>query len=118
MAAGKDPDAFLPLTSAVFHVLLALSDDDRHGYGIAKEVAEQTGARVRLGPGTLYGTLARLLDAGLVEDRPSRGKAPADDRRRYYRLTALGRTALTAEAHRLSELVALPSTRALLKSDR
>jgi len=112
--------AFLPLTPAVFHILLSLSESDRHGYGIAKDVAAQTGDRVRLGPGTLYGTLTRMLDAGFVEERAS---APAhegdsDERRRYYRITALGRDVARAEAQRLVELVDLARNRALLKPTR
>lgn len=120
MTFSAEARSFLPLTSAVFHILLALSDADRHGYAIAKEVSERTDGQVRLGPGTLYGTLTRLLNAGLVEERASRSKRSSvtDDRRRSYRLTALGRETVTAEAHRLSQLVALPSTKALLKASR
>ena len=107
--------AFLPLTPAVFHLLLALSDSDRHGYGIAKEVAERTGGRVRLGPGTIYGTLTRMRDAGLVEEHaPDSGTRPGDERRRYYRITPLGRTVARAEARRLAELVDIARDKALI----
>jgi DNA-binding PadR family transcriptional regulator len=92
-----------PLTPAVFHVLLALAGSNRHGYAISKEVSRQTDGQVRMGPGTLYGTLQRLLDLGWVEivDRPSQ----ADERRRYYRLHAHGRRALEAEVNRMESLV-------------
>jgi DNA-binding PadR family transcriptional regulator len=109
--ARPDPHTLLPLTPAVFHVLLALADDDRHGYGIAKEVAARTLDRVRLGPGTLYGTLTRLTEAGLVIERPTR---PTDDRRRYYRLTPWGRRVAEAEAQRLAHLVGIARAKALL----
>ena len=69
---STDPRSWLPLTPAVFYVLLALADEDRHGYGIAKDVARRTDNAVRLGPGTLYGTLTRLLASGLVAERPAR----------------------------------------------
>lgn len=97
----------LPLTPAVFHVLLALADEERHGYAIKKEVEERTGGRVRMGPGTLYGTIKRLLRAGLIEELDERPDPEIDDeRRRYYRLTGLGRTVAAAEAERLASLVA------------
>lgn len=105
--------AFLPLTPAVFHLLLALSDTDRHGYGIAKEVSERTGGRVRLGPGTIYGTLNRMREAGLVEER---GSDARDDRRRYYRITALGRAVARAEARRLVELVDIARDKAVIRN--
>lgn len=92
-----------PLTAAVVHVLLALAAGERHGYGIQKEVLRQTDGKTRMGPGTLYGTLQRLMDQGWVEevDRPR----DIDERRRYYRLTRDGRRALTAEMERLDALV-------------
>lgn len=94
------------LTPAVFHILLALAQGDRHGYGILKDVLEQTDGDVRLGPGTLYGTLQRLMEAGLVEEVP--GNAPDadhDSRRRYYRITRQGRRALGADVERMDSLV-------------
>ena len=91
------------LTPAVFHIMLALAQGERHGYGILKDVLQQTGGEVRLGPGTLYGTLQRLLDLSWVEEA---GAAPAaDERRRYYRLTRLGRRALESEVTRLDALL-------------
>jgi DNA-binding PadR family transcriptional regulator len=108
--------SFLPLTPAVFHLLLALSDSDRHGYGIAREVAERTAGRVRLGPGTIYGTLNRMLDAGLVEERPP--ASSAHERRRYYRITTLGRAVARAEAGRLAELVDIARDKAVISKSR
>jgi DNA-binding PadR family transcriptional regulator len=93
-----------PLTPAVFHILLALAPGERHGYGIQKEVLRQTAGEVRLGPGTLYGTLRRLMEASWVEETEGRGEV-GDERRRYYRLTRLGRTALQAETRRMEGLV-------------
>jgi DNA-binding PadR family transcriptional regulator len=116
----NQPTSFLPLTPAVFHLLLALSDADRHGYGIAKEVAERTGGRVRLGPGTIYGTLSRMRDAGLVEERHTAASAHrnGDNRRRYYRITPLGRAVARAEASRLLELVDIARDKALIEKRR
>jgi DNA-binding PadR family transcriptional regulator len=91
------------LTPAVFHIMLALAQGERHGYGILKEVLRQTDGSVRLGPGTLYGTLQRLTDMNWVEE--ASGPASADERRRYYRLTRLGRRALEDEVSRLDTLV-------------
>ena len=92
-----------PLTPAVFHILLALAGGKRHGYAISKVVLRQTDGRMRMGPGTLYGTLQRLLDQGWVEAVD--GPESADERRRYYRLKALGRRALEAEVERMDALV-------------
>jgi DNA-binding PadR family transcriptional regulator len=93
-----------PLTPAVLHVLMALAAGPRHGYAIAKDVDRLTEGRVRLGPGTLYGTLQRLMQTGWVEAAPAPSR-DADERRRYYRLTKSGHEALTAEAERLEALV-------------
>ena len=95
-----------PLTPAVFHILLALSSGERHGYAIMREVAAESGGAVKMGPGTLYGTLKRMLDAGLVEESGER-RDPAmnEARRRYYRITSPGRHAAAAEAKRLDTLV-------------
>ena len=102
----------LPLTAVVLHLLLALSDGDRHGYAVAQEVERLTDGAVRLGPGTLYGSLRRLLDAALIEEAAAR--ADADERRRYYRVTALGRRALELELERLARVVAVARARRLL----
>ncbi|HKT81044.1 MAG TPA: PadR family transcriptional regulator [Vicinamibacterales bacterium] len=94
----------MALTPAVFHVLLALAQGERHGYGIQKDVSEHTGGEVRLGPGTLYGTLQRLMELDWVEESP-RPTAAEDERRRYYRLTRAGRRALKGEVERMDALV-------------
>lgn len=105
-----------PLTPAVFHILLVLADGDRHGYGIMQEVAEQTGQKVQMGPGTLYGTLKRLLEARLVEECGERADPSLnDERRRYYRLTKQGKAAAVAEAERLQALVRIARGKLLLK---
>lgn len=112
-----EPESLLPLTPAVFHILLALADVDRHGYGIASEVSRRTDGDVKLGPGTLYGTLTRMLDAGLIEEK-ARARAAADERRRYYTLTAFGRDVARAEARRLARLVDVARVKALLAPKR
>ena len=91
------------LTPVVFHILLALSDGPRHGYGILKDVLDQTGGALRLGPGTLYGSLQRLMDQGWVEEAAT--PAGADERRRYYKLHLGGRAALRAEVDRMASMV-------------
>ena len=110
--APSAPHPFPPLTPAVYHILLALLDQERHGYGIMLEVERNTAGAMRMGPGTLYGTLKRLLAARLVEESDTRPDPHLDDeRRRYYRLTALGRQTLTAETERLARLVGLAQTK-------
>lgn len=105
----------LPLTPAVFHVLLALADRERHGYAVMQEVEETTGGRVSMGPGTLYGTIKRLLAAGWIEESDERPDPEIDDRRRrYYRLTELGRRVAAAEAARLQGAVADARSKRLL----
>jgi DNA-binding PadR family transcriptional regulator len=104
-----------PLTPAVFHILLALAEGERHGYAIMREVAQQSGGRMRLGPGTLYGSLRRLLEEGLIEETETRPDPALDDeRRRYYRLTSVGRRVAEAEAARLDELARAARARGLL----
>ena len=104
--AARPPEAYLPLPPATFHILLALADGERHGYAIMKEVAARSDGTVRLGPGTLYGSLKRLLEAGLVEEGAERPDTAMDDeRRRYYRLTQLGLSVARAEARRLDAIV-------------
>jgi DNA-binding PadR family transcriptional regulator len=101
--------ALLPLHQAEFHILLALSGRDCHGYGIIQDVEARTNGALRLSPGTLYRTIQRLLEQGLVEEprRPARPVGKTDPRRRYYRITPLGTAAARAETHRLAELVRL-----------
>ncbi|MGO8699367.1 MAG: PadR family transcriptional regulator [Limisphaerales bacterium] len=112
--ANFDVQNLLPLTPAVFHVLLALSDGERHGYAIMREVAESTNRRINMGPGTLYGTIKRLLEAGLIEESNQRPGADEDDkRRRYYRLTGLGQEVVEAEARRYQEVARLARRKGL-----
>jgi DNA-binding PadR family transcriptional regulator len=101
-----DTESLLPLTNATFHILLALADEERHGYAIMQEVAERTEGTMKLGPGTLYGSLKRLLEQGLVEESDERADPELDDeRRRYYRITRFGVTVARAEARRLEAMV-------------
>ena len=103
----RDPATLLPLTSVMFHVLLSLSDADRHGYGMLKEIEERTVGAVTLSTGTLYGVIKRALADGLIVESRRRPRASEDDeRRRYYRLTDFGRQVVNAEARRLQQLVA------------
>src|SRR5580692_7525018 len=105
------------LTPAVFHILLALADRDRHGYGIMLEVAERTNQQVRMGPGTLYGTLKRMLEGSLIEECDERVDPDlSEERRRYYRITRQGRRAAAAEAERLQALVRIARAKSLLKT--
>jgi DNA-binding PadR family transcriptional regulator len=100
------PDSLLPLKTNWFHVLLCLADREQHGYGIMQEVLDRTDGKVRLWPATLYGSLRRLLDEGLIEEAGLRPRGTTDDmRRRYYRLTPFGRRVLAAEIARLEELL-------------
>jgi DNA-binding PadR family transcriptional regulator len=102
----KSPNEFLPLSNAVFHILIALADGETHGYAIMQDVAKRSGGAVRLGPGTMYGALGRLLEDGLIEERTDRPTPEQDDeRRRYYRLTKRGGRVLTAETERLESLI-------------
>jgi DNA-binding PadR family transcriptional regulator len=112
--SGASPDAHLPLTPATFHILLSLSGGERHGYAIMTEVAERTGGRVKLGPGTLYTALKRLVDSGIVLEVGERPSRDDDERRRYYRLSPLGRAVARAEARRLDEMVRLARTKRLI----
>jgi DNA-binding PadR family transcriptional regulator len=103
---SPDPVDFLPLTPAIAHILLAVADQDRHGYAIMQEVERLTAGSARMGPGTLYGTIKRMIASGLLEETDERPDPEMDDeRRRYYRATALGRDVLAAETARMSALV-------------
>jgi DNA-binding PadR family transcriptional regulator len=104
--AGRAPESYLPLPPATFQILLALLDGERHGYAIMRELAERTAAAGRIGPGTLYGSLKRLLEAGLVEEGAERADPDlGDERRRYYRITEFGLSVARAEARRLEGMV-------------
>ena len=108
-----------PLTPAVFHILLSLADGEKHGYGIMQEVAARTGNDLIMGPGTLYGTLKRMLESGLVEECGERADpAMGDGRRRYYRLTRGGRRAARSEAERLEAMVRVARDKSLLRRPR
>lgn len=97
-----------PLTPAVLHILLALSTEERHGYGIMKQVERESGGKVRMGPGTLYGSIGRMMDAGLIRESDKRPDPDMDDERRiYYAITAAGRRALQAELDRYRSVVAV-----------
>ena len=99
-----------PLTPAVLHILLALSTEERHGYGIMKQVERESGGKVKMGPGTLYGSLGRMMTAGLLRESDKRVDPSMDDERRiYYTLTGLGQKALSAELDRYREVVAVAS---------
>ena len=103
-----------PLTPAVFHILLALADGDKHGYAIMKDVEDQTTGGIKLGPGTLYGTIKRLLAADLIVEVDERPDPELDDeRRRYYRLTAQGRKLAVEENQRLTQAVKVARTKRL-----
>jgi DNA-binding PadR family transcriptional regulator len=104
--AKQDAQSFLPLKTNWFHILLSLADEEQHGYGIMQEVLDRTHGKVRLWPATLYGTLKRLMDEDLIAESSERPAEELDDaRRRYYKLTRLGRKVLDLESERLEELV-------------
>ena len=108
-------EKMLPLTAAVYHILLALAAGDKHGYAIMRQVAHDTGGRLKMGPGTLYGTIKRMIAARLVEESGERPDPSLDDeRRRYYRLTDLGRRVAVAESQRLVEMVRVARSRRLV----
>ena len=114
-ASRRVPSELLPLTPAMFHVLVALADGDRHGYAIIKAVAGHTSDRVVLSTGTLYGIIKRLLAERLIVESARRPPAALDDeRRRYYRLTDFGRRVAIAEAERLEKMVAVVRGTSLL----
>lgn len=115
MATRYEPESLLPLTPAVFHILLALANGERHGYGIMQEIAATTDGQIRIGPGTLYRSIKQMLAAGMIEESDERPDPTLDDeRRRYYRLTGFGRRVAQAEAVRLARLVREAEARRLL----
>jgi len=103
----------LPLPSATFHILLALADEDRHGYAILQDIEERTGGELRLGAGTLYRSIARMVEQGLIAEVTRRRSVADDERRRYYRLTPFGTAVARAEMRRLAQLVRLARARGL-----
>jgi DNA-binding PadR family transcriptional regulator len=118
-AATDTPETPAPLSPAMFHVLLALAGDDLHGCAILKEVELRTSGKVRLSTGTLYGIIKRLVHDGLISELRSKpADASEDERRRYYRLTTLGRETAAAEARRMDEVLAVARSRNLLRKPR
>ena len=112
----NDPKTLIPLSPAVFNILLALADGDKHGYGIMLEVEINTGGQVNMGPGTLYGSIKRMLKAGFIHESDERPDPELDDqRRRYYGLTDLGRKVLKAESRRLVDQVAVLQMKGVLE---
>jgi len=113
--AVQDPHAQLPLTPVVLHILLALADErnGKHGYAVAREVEELTEGQINMGPGTLYGSIQRMLDADLIEERRA-VRVDDDERRRYYRLTSFGRPVLSLEVSRLASVVAIARRKQLI----
>ena len=115
MSDQTSPDDLLPLTPAVFHILLALAGGERHGYGIMREIATSTEGQLRIGPATLYRSIKQILAQGLIEESSVRPDPALDDeRRRYYRMTTFGREVARAEAERLARLVSAAHARQLL----
>ena len=111
----NNPEDLLPLTPAVFNIMLALADGEKHGYGIMLEVEANTDGQITMGPGTLYGSIKRMLKAGLIEECDERADPKMDDqRRRYYRLTGMGQQVLRLEAERLASQVQVARAKNLL----
>lgn len=111
----EDIQSLLPLTPTVFHMLLALADGEKHGYGIMRAVEEETQSRMKIRTGSLYGSIRRMIEAGLIEETDERPDPELDDeRRRYYRLTDFGRRVLTAEAARIAQAMAVIQRKRLL----
>ena len=117
--ALQNPEELLPLTPAVFNILLALADGEKHGYGIMLEVEANTKGQVLMGPGTLYGSIKRMLQGGLIEESDERVDPEMDDprRRSYYRLTGLGKRTLRMEAERLVSQVQIAKIKNVLATD-
>ena len=112
---SRKAEDMLPLTPAVLHILLALADGERHGYGIMQEVARRAGGQVKMGPGTLYGSIKRMLADGLIEEAGERPDPALDDeRRRYYRLTGFGLRVMQAEVLRLQQIVRLARSKQVI----
>lgn len=106
----------MPLTQAVFHILLALADGEKHGYAIMQEIGERSDGVVRMGPGTLYGSIQRMLKDGLIVEVQERGEpVRGEERRRYYALTGFGSRVLQAEARRLEQLVHIAQSKQVLR---
>lgn len=114
---APNPEERVPLTPAVFHILLSLADGERHGYAIRRDIAAHTNGKLRLGPATLYRSIKHLVEDSLIEESDVRPDPALDDERRhYYRLTDLGRQVVVAEVRRLEEVLAVARTRRGLRS--
>jgi DNA-binding PadR family transcriptional regulator len=114
MSTNRAP---VPLTPAVLHILLALSTEERHGYGIMKQVERESGGKVKMGPGTLYGSIGRMMSAGLIRESDQRPDPALDDERRiYYAITGAGQEALQAELDRYREVVAVAADKQLTRN--
>jgi DNA-binding PadR family transcriptional regulator len=111
----KSPESLLPLTPAVLHILLVLADGERHGYAIAQEVEAISDGQVRMGPGTLYGSILRMTESELLEEVTTRRREDGDERRRYYRLTQFGKRVLTRELERLNTVMNVARRKQLLQ---
>ena len=115
-SSARDPEAIVPLTPAVFHILLSLGDGERHGYRIMRDISAHTKGKLRLGPATLYRSIKHLVEDGLIEESDVRPDPALDDERRhYYRLTELGRQVVLAEVRRLEEALVVARTRRELR---
>jgi len=115
----SDPESFLPLPRDTFHILVSLADKERHGYSVMQDVAERTNGALRFSPSSLYASIKRLLEQGLIEELTERPDPRNDDeRRRYYRLSRLGRRVAMAEARRLEQLLADARATGLLPDRR
>jgi DNA-binding PadR family transcriptional regulator len=114
----QNPEGYTPLTPAVFNILLALADGEKHGYAIMQEVEANTQGQVLMGPGTLYGSIKRMLQSDLIEESAERADPEVDDqRRKYYKLTNLGRRILRLEADRLVSQVRIARSKKVLSTD-
>ena len=113
--ARTDSVAQTPLTPAVLHILLALAEGERHGYAIAQDIETTTGGDIHMGPGTLYGSIRRMLAAGLIDESPRKRRPDDDERRRYYRLTPVGKRLLEAELSRLTRVVRVARGKRILR---
>ncbi len=110
----SEADSLLPLPPATFHILVALADDDRHGYAVIKDVAARTGGALTLSAGTLYRSIDRMVQQGLIREISTRPARDIDDeRRRYYRITPFGREVAMAESRRLSQMLDLARAKGL-----
>ena len=118
MSDAKSPESLLPLTPAVLHILLVLADGERHGYAIAQEVEAISDGQVRMGPGTLYGSILRMTEARLVEEATGRPREDGAERRRYYHITAFGARVLSLELARLDAVMNVARRKQLLHTPK